>query len=72
MKIPEFLPRWFRPVVYLSYNAFAMTGAVLTTSSGITLIGFWVYDFTTLRTVNPYIGLIFFLILPEYFLVGWR
>jgi NapC/NirT cytochrome c family, N-terminal region len=70
MKIPEFLPRWFRPVAYLSYNAFTMTGAVLAVSSAFTIIGFWIYDFTTGGTINPYIGLIFILILPGIFLIG--
>jgi hypothetical protein len=70
MKIPEFLPRWFRPVAYLSYNAFTMTGAVIAISSAFTIVGFWIYDFTTGGTINPYIGLIFILILPGIFVIG--
>jgi hypothetical protein len=70
MTLRDRVPRWFRPVAYLSYNAFTMVGAVLTTSSAFTIIGFWIYDFTTARTVNPYIGVIFLLILPGIFIVG--
>ena len=54
-------------VAYLSYNAFTMTGAVLAVSSAFTIIGFWIYDFTTGGTINTYIGLIFILILIGIF-----
>ncbi len=70
MTLSSRLPHWFRPAVYLSYNAFTIVGAVLTTSSAITMICFWAFDFTTARTINPYIGVIFVLILPGIFAVG--
>jgi nitrate/TMAO reductase-like tetraheme cytochrome c subunit len=47
-----------------------MAGAVLTISSALTIVGFWIYDFTIGGAVNPYIGVIFFLILPGIFVVG--
>lgn len=70
MTLRERLPLWFRPAVFLSYNAFTVIGAVLVTSSAFTILGFWIYDFTTHGSVNPYIGLIFFLILPGIFALG--
>ena len=70
MTLSERLPHWFRPAAYLSHNAFTMVGAVLAISSAFTVIGFWIYDFTTGGTINPYIGLIFILILPGIFVVG--
>ena len=36
---------WARLIYYLSQNILSLVGVVLTTSSAITLIGFWVYDF---------------------------
>jgi nitrate/TMAO reductase-like tetraheme cytochrome c subunit len=70
MTFRDRFPRWFRPVAYLSYNAFTLTEAVLAASSAFTIVGFWIYDFTTGGTVNPYIGVIFFLILPGIFVIG--
>ncbi|MGD0907748.1 MAG: NapC/NirT family cytochrome c [Candidatus Acidiferrales bacterium] len=70
MTLSERVPHWFRPAVFLSYNALTIIGAVLTTSSAITMIGFWAFDLTTARTINPYIGVIFVLVLPAFFLLG--
>ena len=42
---------------------------VLTTSSAITLIGFWMYDFMLPRP-PPYVGILLFLILPGVFVLG--
>jgi hypothetical protein len=70
MTLRDRLPHWFRPAAYFSHNALTMTGAVLAISSAFTVIGFWIYDFTTGGTINPYIGLIFILILPGIFVVG--
>lgn len=70
MTLREHFPQWFRPAAYLSYNVFTLTGAVLAISSAFTIVGFWVYDFTTGGTINPYIGVIFILILPGIFVVG--
>lgn len=64
------LPQWFRPFAYLSYNPLTMTGAVLTVSSAFTVIAFWVYELTIGGTFNPYIGVIFILILPGILVIG--
>lgn len=70
MMLLDRLPHWLRPAAYLSYNAFSMMGAVLASSSAFTIVGFWIYDFTTGGTINPYIGVIFILILPGIFVIG--
>jgi len=70
MILSDRLPHWLRPAVYLSYNALTIVGAVLTTSSAITMIGFWAFDLTTARTINPYIGVIFVLVMPAFFILG--
>ena len=61
---------WLRPAVYLSRNTLTLTGAVLTSSSALTLIAFWIFNIVMARTVDPYLGIIFFLILPGIFVIG--
>ena len=61
---------WFGPAVYLGSNPVTLAGAVLTTSSAITLIGFWAFDILVGGDVNPYAGLLVFLILPGFFVAG--
>lgn len=61
---------WARLIYYLSQNILSLIGVVLTTSSAITLIGFWVYDFMLLGPPHPYVGILLFLILPGVFLLG--
>src|SRR5579862_2752123 len=70
MTLREHLPTWFRPAAYLSQNAVTMAGAVLTTSSAFTILAYWIFDLTAGGTTNPYLGVIFFLILPGIFAVG--
>ena len=48
----------------------SLAGAVLTTSSAITLIAFWLFDIVIGGTIHPYVGVIFFLILPGIFVLG--
>jgi nitrate/TMAO reductase-like tetraheme cytochrome c subunit len=61
---------WARPVYFFSQNALSLIGVVLTTSSAITLIGFWMYDFLLPGPPHPYVGILLFLILPAVFLFG--
>jgi nitrate/TMAO reductase-like tetraheme cytochrome c subunit len=70
MTLREKLPQWFRPAAHLSQNVLTMAGAVLTTSSAFTILGYWLFDLTTGGTNNPYLGVIFFLILPGIFAIG--
>jgi transcriptional regulator NrdR family protein len=70
MSARERFASWFRPAAYLGRNRLTMAGAILTTSSAITLIGFWLFDIVSGGTIHPYVGLIFFLILPGVFIVG--
>jgi nitrate/TMAO reductase-like tetraheme cytochrome c subunit len=61
---------WARLLFYLSQNTLSLTGVVLTTSSAITLIGFWMYDFMLPGPPHPYVGILLFLILPGIFAFG--
>jgi nitrate/TMAO reductase-like tetraheme cytochrome c subunit len=61
---------WARLMYYLSQNALSLIGVVLTTSSALTLIGFWIYDFVLPGPPHPYVGILLFLILPALFVLG--
>lgn len=61
---------WARLIYYLSQNTLSLIGVVLTTSSAITLIGFWIYDFMLPGPPHPYVGILLFLILPGLFVLG--
>jgi len=61
---------WGRFLYYLSQNTISLVGVVLTTSSAITLIGFWIYDFMLSGPPHPYVGILLFLILPGIFVLG--
>jgi nitrate/TMAO reductase-like tetraheme cytochrome c subunit len=61
---------WARLLYYFSQNAISFIGVTLTTSSAITLIGFWIYDFMLPGPPHPYIGLLIFLTLPAIFILG--
>jgi nitrate/TMAO reductase-like tetraheme cytochrome c subunit len=70
MSTRERVASLFRPAVYLGRNTLTLTGAVLTTSSALTLVAFWIFNILMARSVDPYLGIIFFLILPGIFVVG--
>ena len=55
---------------HLSDNTVSLIGAVLTMSSAVTLIAFWIYDFVLPGPPHPYIGILLFLILPALFVLG--
>ena len=61
---------WMRLLYYLGQNPISLTGAVLTTSSVITLLAFWAYDILFPGPPHPYIGILLFLILPGIFVIG--
>jgi nitrate/TMAO reductase-like tetraheme cytochrome c subunit len=70
MEPRERIALWFRPAFYLGHNAITLTGAVLTTSAALTMIGFWVFEVFGGGTQQPYVGILIFLILPGFFLAG--
>jgi NapC/NirT cytochrome c family protein len=61
---------WFRPAVFLSHNLITLLGAISTTSSALTLLFFWAVLIIRGGPVHPYTGIIFFLILPGFFVGG--
>jgi len=70
MSAQQRLVLWLRPLVYLSHNPVTLIGAVITTSSAITMVGFWAREMVNDAPVHPYIGIVLFLVLPGIFLLG--
>jgi len=70
MTLRQTLRGWTRFVYFLGQNPITLTGAVLTTSGGVTLVAFWFYDFILPGPPHPYIGILLFLILPAIFVLG--
>ena len=66
----DFAKNWLRPIVYLGQNPLSILGAVLTTSSALTLAGFWVFELLQTRPLPAYAGIVLYLILPGVFVAG--
>jgi len=64
------LSGWARPLFYLGQNAVSLTGAVLTTSSAVTLLLFWAREAFSGQPSHPYAGILFFIVLPALFVFG--
>src|SRR5664279_4648461 len=64
------LRNWARLIYFFSQNLISLAGVVLTTSSAITLIAFWIYDFMLPGPPHPYVGILLFLLLPGVFVFG--
>jgi hypothetical protein len=62
--------QWLRPLVNLANNNVTLLGAALTTSAGLTMVGFWAYEVLLGHGVSSYAGIIIFLILPGFFAAG--
>ena len=70
MELRQRLSHWIRPLVYLGTNPVSLVGAILTTSAGITLVGFWLREIFGGGPVHPYAGIVLFLVLPGIFAFG--
>ncbi len=70
MELRERIALWLRPTVYLGHNLITLAGVILTTSAGITLIGFWAFEILRGGPIHPYTGIVYFLILPAVFVAG--
>jgi nitrate/TMAO reductase-like tetraheme cytochrome c subunit len=63
--------KWLRPFIFYGNNRLSLLGGAVTTASALVLIGFWVVGFFGHGgSSNPYLGIIFDLILPGIFVAG--
>ena len=66
----RFRDSWVRPALFFGNNPISLAGGAITTASGVTMISYWLAELTGHLSDNPYLGIIFFLILPVLFLLG--
>jgi hypothetical protein len=60
----KFRENWVRPALFFGNNPISLAGGAITTASGVTMIGYWLVEIFGRLNDNPYLGIIFFLILP--------
>jgi nitrate/TMAO reductase-like tetraheme cytochrome c subunit len=69
--LDQFKKNWIRPFFFYGNNRISLTGGAVTSASALVLIGFWVVDFLGHGgSANPYLGIIFDLLLPGLFILG--
>jgi hypothetical protein len=63
---------WLRPVIFHGQNPITLTGIVLTTTSAATMVLYRLYVLMIGGggEKNPYAGIVIFLILPAFFVLG--
>ncbi|MGO9339606.1 MAG: NapC/NirT family cytochrome c [Terracidiphilus sp.] len=66
----KFRENWVRPALFFGNNPISLAGGALTTASGVTMVGYWLVEIFGRLSANPYLGIIFFLILPALFITG--
>ena len=66
----KFRENWARPALFFGNNPISLAGGAITSASGVTMIGYWLVDIFGRPSANPYLGIIFFLILPALFIGG--
>jgi NapC/NirT cytochrome c family, N-terminal region len=70
MSLRERIREWSKPIYFFAQNPVSLTGAVLTTSTGLTTVAFWFYEIFLPGAPHPYIGILVFLTLPAIFVLG--
>jgi len=61
---------WIRPALFFGNNPISLAGGAVTTASGATMIGNWLMEIFGRPYDNPYLGIIFFLLLSALFIGG--
>ncbi len=68
--LQKFREHWVRPALFFGNNPISLAGGAITTASGVTMIGYWLVEMFGRLNDNPYLGIIFYLILPALFVLG--
>jgi nitrate/TMAO reductase-like tetraheme cytochrome c subunit len=66
----KFREGWVRPALFFGNNPISLAGGAISSASGVTMIGYWLVEIFGRPNDNPYLGLIFFLLLPALFVGG--
>ena len=65
--LQRFRENWVRPALFFGNNPISLAGGAITTASGVTMIAYWLVELFGRFNDNPYLGIIFFLLLPAVF-----
>jgi nitrate/TMAO reductase-like tetraheme cytochrome c subunit len=68
--LQRFRESWVRPALFFGNNPISLAGGAITSASGVTMIGYWLVEILGRPNDNPYLGIIFFLLLPALFVAG--
>jgi nitrate/TMAO reductase-like tetraheme cytochrome c subunit len=68
--LQKFREGWVRPALFFGNNPISLAGGAITSASGVTMIGYWLVELFGRFSDNPYVGIIFFLLLPGVFIGG--
>ena len=68
--LQKFREGWVRPALFFGNNPISLAGGAITSAAGVTMIGYWLVELLGRPNDNPYLGIIFFLILPVLFIAG--
>ena len=68
--LQKFREGWVRPALFFGNNPISLAGGAITTAAGVTMIGYWLVELFGRANDNPYLGIIFFLLLPALFIAG--
>ncbi len=66
----KFREGWVRPALFFGNNPISLAGGAITSASGVTMISYWLVEMFGRFNDNPYLGIIFFLLLPGLFILG--
>jgi len=66
----KFRDGWIRPALFFGNNPISLAGGAITSASGVTMVGYWIVEIFGRPNENPYLGIIFFLLLPALFIAG--
>ena len=68
--LQRFRESWVRPALFFGNNPISLAGGAITSASGVTMVGYWLVEVFGRPNDNPYLGIIFFLLLPALFIAG--
>ncbi len=68
--LQRFRENWVRPALFFGNNPISLAGGAITSAAGVTMVGYWLVELFGRPNDNPYLGIIFFFILPALFVLG--
>ena len=68
--IQKFRENWVRPALFFGNNPISLAGGAITSASAVTMVAYWMVELFGRANDNPYLGIIFFFLLPALFIFG--